>query len=618
MCSQFPLSCSLVFAAKRSRIPSKQLFWKVRPITQELAKSAAESIPERVADFRANFRSPKILDPPTPLKHPFNSRVFLIFFSSWPSEKPKNHREFARTHLRGIMAFQLTPQQKSVLDWSDTAKPGSLLNLEARAGCGKTSTLMALISHLSETGRGNAFIGAFNKSIAGEIKVKLAEANIDWKTATAGTMHSAGLKAWRKIANKIQIDGNKCPKIWRESVDRCNDAEKKEALAGAERFVLKLTSLAKQRVIDPDDGNAWLEIVNHFGLREELPEDIGIDQGIRGAQWLFEKSKSLCKSIIDFDDMIYAPVAFDAPCWKYDWVLIDEAQDTNPARRMLALKMLAPGGRIILVGDPHQAIYGFTGADSDAMDMMADRFDDVTRLPLNFTFRCPQSIVREANHYVADLEAHPENAEGTVRSIRESEILKEELSKEDVILCRNTAPLVELAFKLIRNGTGCRVEGRDIGQSLIAMTKRWKSATSLSKLEARLETYRSREVAKAMKKGNEQAAQQAEDRCDTLFVLIDSVKSSPDFASSIEGLREYISALFVTTQPGEVPDVLVLSTIHKSKGREWDRVFILGANKYQPSPFAKQEWMQRQEANLSYVAITRSKNELVNIEVPLD
>ena len=517
------------------------------------------------------------------------------------------------------MSYQLTPQQQAVLDWSDEAEPGSLLNLEARAGCGKTSTLMSLISHLNDTGRGNIFIGAFNKSIAGEIKAKLNDADIDWKTAIAGTMHSAGLKAWRKVAKNVEINGDKCRDIWRKSIERKDDYDQREILASAEGFVLKLVSLAKQRVLEADDLDAWFATVDHFGLRDELPDSIEINRAVRWSQWLFRNSMQRCREVVDFDDMIFAPLAFDAPCWRHDWVLIDEAQDTNPARRMLALKMLARGGRMILVGDPHQAVYGFTGADSDAMDLMADRFDDVTRLPLNFTFRCPQAVVREANHYVTDLEAHPDNPEGEVRFITLAEFNKtawQDLALSDAILCRNTAPIVELAFNLIRNGIGCRVEGRDIGKSLIAMTKRWKTAKTLTKLSDRLHTYRSREVAKALKKGREQAAQQAEDRCDTLLVMIDAVEASPDFRSSIAGLREYIEKLFVTTQPGEVPDVVVLSTIHKSKGREWDRVFILGANRYQPSPFAKQEWMQAQEANLSYVAITRAQNELVYIEVP--
>jgi DNA helicase-2/ATP-dependent DNA helicase PcrA len=59
-----------------------------------------------------------------------------------------------------------------------------------------------------------------------------------------------------------------------------------------------------------------------------------------------------------------------------------------------------------------------------------------------------------------------------------------------------------------------------------------------------------------------------------------------------------------------------LSTIHKSKGKEWNRVFWYGLNRYQPSPFARQEWQLEAEENLCYVAATRSKDTLVFVDAP--
>ena len=74
--------------------------------------------------------------------------------------------------------------------------------------------------------------------------------------------------------------------------------------------------------------------------------------------------------------------------------------------------------------------------------------------------------------------------------------------------------------------------------------------------------------------------------------------------------------MFGDTPDGSQSPVLTLSTVHKSKGREWDRVFILGRSKYMPSPYAKQEWQQAQETNLEYVAITRAMRELIDVEMP--
>ena len=181
-----------------------------------------------------------------------------------------------------------------------------------------------------------------------------------------------------------------------------------------------------------------------------------------------------------------------------------------------------------------------------------------------------------------------------------------------MILCRNTAPLISTAFNMIRDGIGCRVEGREIGQGLIVLARKWK-IKSLNVLVGRLESYKEREVAKWTARGKEERAAATEDKVDTLLVLIERLQS--DGKTQIDDLVEFIESLFGNTKPGDKPDVLILSTIHKAKGREWDRVFLLGRNAYMPSKWARKDWQKEQEANLCYVAVTRAKKELVEIVV---
>jgi superfamily I DNA/RNA helicase/RecB family exonuclease len=47
----------------------------------------------------------------------------------------------------------------------------------------------------------------------------------------------------------------------------------------------------------------------------------------------------------------------------YDWVYVDEYQDTDPAQEQLLRHLVAPGGNLVVVGDPRQSIYAFRGAD---------------------------------------------------------------------------------------------------------------------------------------------------------------------------------------------------------------------------------------------------------------
>jgi superfamily I DNA/RNA helicase len=76
---------------------------------------------------------------------------------------------------------------------------------------------------------------------------------------------------------------------------------------------------------------------------------------------------------------------------------------------------------------------------------------------------------------------------------------------------------------------------------------------------------------------------------------------------------DYVNGLFADN----VQDMLVLSSIHKAKGREWKRVFWLDRHSTCPSKWARQAWQQEQERNLMYVAATRAQELLVDLEPAL-
>lgn len=170
------------------------------------------------------------------------------------------------------------------------------------------------------------------------------------------------------------------------------------------------------------------------------------------------------------------------------------------------------------------------------------------------------------------------------------------------ILCRNTAPLVSFAFSLIQRRIGCRVLGREIGQGLNLLIDKLH-AKDLEQLQTKLEMYEMRETQKFIRKGDEQSADAVRDRVSCISLFLSQ-------AESITLLKSAIASLFDDTAKG----LLTLSTVHKSKGLEWQDVFILDFDKYMPSPYAKQAWQRKQEENLIYVAITRAKLNLYYIE----
>lgn len=88
------------------------------------------------------------------------------------------------------------------------------------------------------------------------------------------------------------------------------------------------------------------------------------------------------------------------------------------------------------------------------------------------------------------------------------------------IICRNNAPNVALAFALIRQGIGCRIEGREIGNDLLKLVSKWKKVKNLTDFTQKLYEFFSKEFEKAP------YAKMAllEDKLDTMIILIGEFK----------------------------------------------------------------------------------------------
>jgi DNA helicase-2/ATP-dependent DNA helicase PcrA len=493
------------------------------------------------------------------------------------------------------MSFIPSPQQSGIFSWVESQNGNAFV--QAVAGAGKTTTLIESAKRATGT---IAFL-AFNKKIVDEISIKLANIGSD---AKAGTFHSFGFQAWRKVAPGVKVSKGQ-EKNW----DIYQNLQIPE---GYQSFVGKAIGFAKQRALGVfgliSDRAQWNAIVDRFDLTEELDDNHDLETAITLSISALEYSNTLCRKIIDFDDMIYAPIFFGAKLWQYDWVFVDEAQDTNPARRALARKLVKPNGRIIFVGDRAQAIYGFTGADSDAVDQIIKEFS-CKELPLTVTYRCPKSIVKEAQAYVSHIQAHETAPEGEVVRLDKREQLDcTKLEQSDAILCRKTAPLVELAFRLIRKGVACHVEGRDIGAGLAKLLTKWKSVKSVDKYLEKLEAWSTKQLEILKAKGKEYQAEGLLDRVDTIKVLCEGCET-------VAEVKTKIDKMFADSDDeGKRNNNLTLSTVHKAKGREWNTVYVYGFNKWMPSKMAKQDWQLEQERNLIYVAMTRAKKKLILVE----
>lgn len=473
--------------------------------------------------------------------------------------------------------------------------------LRARAGTGKTSTVLELVDDYAKAFPDHEVtLCAFGAAAAKELKEKLEKrGHRDWRKISASTIHSLGF-GLVKFAYRPNLNDNKV----RDLIRQQNSGVFAEHGSTIERLVsyAKLEGFGFFPDAQIGDIGAWYRIADHYDING-FDDTSDLDKVIEAAQYIYRLSLEQT-GVIDFDDMILFPLVKNLRVkFQKDVLVVDEAQDTGRARQALIRKFVKPNGILIVVGDDRQAIFGFAGAQSDALNQLIDGLH-MQVLPLTTCWRCPQSVVRFAQTIVPDIECGV-TEEGEVLTLTELP----ELQKTDAVLCRNTAPLIETAYALLRKGVACKVEGREIGTGLLRVVNRWK-VTTIAAFLTKLEDYRAREVQKAQAKGNEAKQAEVEDRCATLVHLCNVCLDKKQ--TSLDDLRAFITSMF--TDDVKSQNVVTLCTYHRSKGREWERVFLLEHNTRCPSPWAKQEWQKHQEANLAYVAVTRAQKTLAFVK----
>jgi superfamily I DNA/RNA helicase len=489
--------------------------------------------------------------------------------------------------------------QSAVFNWAIEGEGNAVIS--AVAGSGKTTTLVELLKRVS----GSAIVLAFNKKIQTEMDIKLKKNNL---IAEASTVHALCFSAYRKANPRVKLENRKVRMILENNLSE-DDFGLYSGVA------TKLVALAKDDgagIFWPiSDVSEWQRLMVHHDL--ELEAEANLERAIEISQKTLEVN-NLEKDTIDFSDMVYLTILRGYTLPKYNWVLVDECQDLSRLRQAVCKALDNGTTRYIFVGDRGQAIYGYTGADATALDNLIADYK-ATELPLSVSYRCATSVIKHAQTFYPPIEAAPEAEAGSVTELAYN-LLSENpqslnLSYRDAILCRTNAPLLRTAFSLIKKGVACRIEGRDIAQGLINVIGKWKVKT-LDALENRLSDYLARETQKAVTKGNEGLAGVITDKVDCIRACME--KCYAEGKTRVDDLKSLIDSMFSNADDKTTRrDLLTLCSVHKSKGLEWERVFLLGRQDFMPSKWAKKDWMKVQETNLIYVAITRAKRDLVEV-----
>ena len=237
------------------------------------------------------------------------------------------------------------------------------------------------------------------------------------------------------------------------------------------------------------------------------------------------------RGVLDFDGLLEAATQLlehdddvrDAFRWRTRLLFVDELQDMNPAQFDLLAAMAGDDPDLFGVGDPNQSIYGWNGADPDLVDAIVARWPPTRVLTLPRNHRSTETIVRAATAALdrgpLDLIAASEG--GSVPRI--------------VAFADDEAEAAGVA-------AWCR--------SVHGPARYWRQTAVLARTNAALDLSPRRASAPAC-------------RCCGW-----ARSSRPASDLEADGPRR--------AEPPEGEDAVVLSTIHRAKGLEWDHVAVTG------------------------------------------
>lgn len=482
---------------------------------------------------------------------------------------------------------KLTPSsyQKDIFNFIKEGNGNCVIN--AVAGSGKTTTIVGSLKFIPSD-KSVIFL-AFNKSIVEDIKLKVPS-NVIVKT-----FHSLGASSiYKAYRDKAQLDNNKIFDFINNMSPRWSMIDKKEIDVDYKLRIKKIVDLARNTLcVEPEQLKDICDKHQIDVLGKEIERSIKI---------INDANNDISK--FDFTDMIYWPSSYDHfQLEKYDYIYVDECQDLNKAQHTLIQKLKHNSSRVIAVGDKNQAIYGFTGADSESFDNLT-KMANTTLLPLSVNYRCGSSIIQLAKNFVSQILAHDNASEGVLKHDSSFKEIKE----GDMVLCRNSSPLVKLCLEFLHEGKKAYVKGSDIGEDLIRLIIR-SNTKSTQNLKVWLDNEMKKVILAIKQKYPYLEDQQIKEHNTFIlfyekWTLINTIIKEENMVDN-ESLIKKIRQIFIDNSSG-----ICLSTIHKAKGLENDRVFIIDKEKTLPSKYAKLPWQREQEKNLEYVAVTRAKEYL--------
>ena len=546
------------------------------------------------------------------------------------------------------MAFRPTEAQLKIYDFVKNGIGNGII--DAVAGAGKTTTLMGCVSHIPNIN--DVIYCAFNTSIRKELQKKFKDSNQNVKVSTIHALGFQMLRAtksfrlddykYNQIIKEPQFFDTLIPDIdkilgyhshptvaeLRQLEERSDilDWNEKNDLNEGQQYVGKIIRRLldinqKYRcTLEEDDVKCYDAMIRHFGIIPYYEQGMStyndeVEAYFRLHQKLIKEGNSMAIShgIIDFTDQIYLPFIMNLTAQKkYGFVFVDECQDLSKAQVKVVEKYLREDGRLLAVGDPYQAIYGFAGADCNSFQRVTDSFN-CTILGLTDCFRCPRNVILLAQSLRSDIKGFKDYP-GKIFKIPNREVLIN-IKEGDLVICRTRLPLRALALKLINKDFKVKIHPDEL-QEFMGDYKKNFTPQELRKVlndDIIEQFFEHAKVRNQKRITHENQNADAiirkiliKEEVDTMVTTLDFLKKKY-FDWHLNTLDNILKRLkLMLSNPSD--DAIRISTIHRAKGLENNRVFILEYDKLPPT--RELEWENIQERNLHYVAVTRPKEEL--------
>ena len=473
-----------------------------------------------------------------------------------------------------------TAEQQAVVD---AFKAGDNVGVQARAGTGKTTTMRGVAAAMPRT---RIYYLAYNKVTAKEARDK----NLFGANVRPVTIHALGRQwidaEWGKPAVAARLSGKRTPV--HESL-RLLGIDRSPLMLGEGRVVQPFTlmRLAQETVkrfcySTENEPQAWHvpAVTGTESDQEARAAIVGTVLPLARKVW---KDVSHPLGRLRFEHDHYLKLwAMSHPKIDCDLILLDEAQDTNGVvAGLMDEQTHAQRGA---VGDACQAIYGWRGATDYLSKMEVDQM-----LYLSQSFRFGQPVADEANKWLTLLDSQP-HVVGAPEHVVTSTLGT--VNQPDAVLCRTNAEAVQQLIKF--HSTGVSV-------SLVGEGSEFKALASAAiELKERGRTSKS-ELSAFTSWGMVQE-------------YVEHDAAGADLKVAVKLIDEHTPEGIIAAIDQAVPEgkgQVTVSTAHKSKGREWNRVKV--ASDF-PEPKkddnGDEQMPSREDMMLAYVTVTRAQRVL--------